>query len=112
VIEIYTDGACRGNHGPGGWGALLRSGEHEKELWGGELDTTNNRMEMTAVVQALTAKTGRLQHGSLLKTLISGKRSIDWLLLTRSTGAGLKVIADTLKTNGWMTWRTVELTSC
>jgi len=55
VIEIFTDGACRGNPGPGGWGALLRSGKHEKELWGGELDTTNNRMEMTAVVQALTA---------------------------------------------------------
>ena len=55
MIEIFTDGACRGNPGPGGWGALLRSGKHEKELWGGELDTTNNRMEMTAVVQALTA---------------------------------------------------------
>lgn len=55
MIEIYTDGACRGNPGPGGWGALLRSGPHEKELWGGERDTTNNRMEMTAVVQALSA---------------------------------------------------------
>jgi len=55
VIEIYTDGACRGNPGPGGWGALLRSGEHEKELWGGENPTTNNRMEMTAVVNALKA---------------------------------------------------------
>lgn len=55
MIEIYTDGACRGNPGPGGWGALLRSGEHEKELWGGENPTTNNRMEMTAVVNALKA---------------------------------------------------------
>ncbi len=51
--EIYTDGACRGNPGPGGWGALLRHGSTEKELYGGELDTTNNRMEMTAVISAL-----------------------------------------------------------
>ncbi|MEE9334649.1 MAG: ribonuclease HI [Granulosicoccaceae bacterium] len=55
IIEIFTDGACRGNPGPGGWGALLRSGKHEKELYGGEPDTTNNRMEMTAVIQALKA---------------------------------------------------------
>ncbi len=60
VIEIYTDGACRGNPGPGGWGAVLRSGKHEKELYGGEPETTNNRMEMTAVVNALTA----LKHPS------------------------------------------------
>jgi ribonuclease HI len=55
VIDIYTDGACKGNPGPGGWGALLRSGTQEKELWGGERDTTNNRMELTAVIQALAA---------------------------------------------------------
>ena len=55
MIEIYTDGACRGNPGPGGWGALLRAGKHEKELWGGDEHTTNNRMEMTAVIKALQA---------------------------------------------------------
>ena len=54
-VEIFTDGACRGNPGPGGWGALLRAGAHERELWGGEVCTTNNRMEMTAVVHALRA---------------------------------------------------------
>ncbi len=54
-IDIYTDGACKGNPGPGGWGALLRSGAHEKELWGGEPETTNNRMELTAVIRALEA---------------------------------------------------------
>ncbi len=48
-VTIYTDGACKGNPGPGGWGVLLRSGAAEKELWGGERDTTNNRMELTAV---------------------------------------------------------------
>ena len=56
-IEIFTDGACKGNPGPGGWGALLRLGEHEKELSGSDPDTTNNRMEMTAVVRALNALT-------------------------------------------------------
>lgn len=54
-VEIYTDGACKGNPGPGGWGALLRYGVHEKELFGGEPETTNNRMELTAVIQALRA---------------------------------------------------------
>ncbi|GAA0757831.1 ribonuclease HI [Ideonella azotifigens] len=53
-VTIYTDGACKGNPGPGGWGAWLRAGEHEKELWGGEKLTTNNRMELTAVIQALS----------------------------------------------------------
>ncbi|MBP7423648.1 MAG: ribonuclease HI, partial [Sulfuritalea sp.] len=55
MIEIYTDGACSGNPGPGGWGAILRSGETERELFGGEPQTTNNRMEMTAVIEALRA---------------------------------------------------------
>lgn len=55
AVEIYTDGACRGNPGPGGWGAILRSGEHVKELKGSEPLTTNNRMELTAAIQALAA---------------------------------------------------------
>jgi len=55
AIDIYTDGACKGNPGPGGWGALLKSGHTEKTLFGGELETTNNRMEMTAVIEALSA---------------------------------------------------------
>jgi ribonuclease HI len=54
-VEIFTDGACKGNPGPGGWGALLRVGRHEKELSGSEADTTNNRMEMTAAIRALNA---------------------------------------------------------
>ena len=53
VVEIFTDGACKGNPGPGGWGALLRFGETEKELCGGERATTNNRMELLAVIRAL-----------------------------------------------------------
>ena len=54
-VLIYTDGACKGNPGPGGWGAWLRYGQHERELFGGERVTTNNRMELTAVIQALAS---------------------------------------------------------
>ncbi len=54
-VTIYTDGACSGNPGPGGWGAILISGEHRKELNGGEAETTNNRMELTAAIEALNA---------------------------------------------------------
>lgn len=55
TIEIFTDGACKGNPGPGGWGVLLRLGEHEKSLHGGELMTTNNRMELMAAIMGLRA---------------------------------------------------------
>jgi ribonuclease HI len=55
TIEIYTDGACRGNPGPGGWGVLLVAGRHRKTLHGGEPETTNNRMELTAAIKALNA---------------------------------------------------------
>ena len=58
TIDIYTDGACRGNPGPGGWGALLVAGRHEKRMHGGEPETTNNRMELTAVIEALNALRG------------------------------------------------------
>ena len=56
-VVIYTDGACSGNPGPGGWGAILRFGQHEKELSGGEGETTNNRMELTAAIKALNTLT-------------------------------------------------------
>ncbi len=56
-VELYTDGACKGNPGTGGWGALLRYGANEKELWGGESDTTNNRMELMAAIEGLKALT-------------------------------------------------------
>lgn len=52
-VEIFTDGACKGNPGPGGWGAVIRYGKHEKEITGGDPDTTNNRMEMSAAIHAL-----------------------------------------------------------
>ncbi len=58
-VEVFTDGACRGNPGPGGWGAVLRHQKREKELYGGERATTNNRMELTAAIRALEALTER-----------------------------------------------------
>jgi len=58
TIEIYTDGACKGNPGPGGWGAWLKAGMHDKEMFGGETLTTNNRMELMAVIEALGALKG------------------------------------------------------
>jgi ribonuclease HI len=60
-VVIYADGACRGNPGPGGWGALLALGDREKELYGAELETTNNRMELTAVIRALEALKRRVR---------------------------------------------------
>ena len=58
-VVIYTDGACRGNPGPGGWGAILQYGERTRELWGSEANTTNNRMELTAAIRALEALSRR-----------------------------------------------------
>ena len=63
MVEIYTDGACKGNPGPGGWGALLRYGANEKRLWGAEPLTTNNRMELSAAIYALAA----LKHPCAVK---------------------------------------------
>ena len=60
-VLIYTDGACKGNPGPGGWGAWLRMGDSERELWGGEALTTNNRMELTAVIEGLSTLTRRCE---------------------------------------------------
>lgn len=60
-VVLYTDGACKGNPGPGGWGVWMRSGEHERELFGGEPLTTNNRMELTAVIEGLSALKRRCQ---------------------------------------------------
>ena len=67
--NIYTDGACRGNPGPGGWGVLMRFGDNEKELWGGEHNTTNNRMELTAAIEGLKA----LKRGSLVTLTTDSK---------------------------------------
>ena len=85
-VVIYTDGACRGNPGPGGWGAVLLSGGHEREIWGGEAATTNNRMELTAAIEALEAlkrpcKVELHTDSKYLQTGIS-----EWLALWKARG--------------------------
>jgi ribonuclease HI len=89
TVEIFTDGACKGNPGPGGWGAIIRYGKHEKELSGGEPDTTNNRMEMMAAIRAL-------------ETLIE---PCNVILYTDSTYVkdGITKWVDGWQRNGWKT---------
>ena len=77
TVEIYTDGACSGNPGPGGWGAVLRYGAHEKELSGGAAETTNNRMELMAVIEALR----RLKEPCVVELYSDSKYVIDALSL-------------------------------
>ncbi|WP_153116839.1 ribonuclease HI [Rhodocyclus tenuis] len=85
-VIIYADGGCRGNPGPGGWGALLLAGENEKELWGGEAHTTNNRMELTAVIRALEA----LKRPTLVRVLTDSQyvqRGIsEWIFNWKKNG--------------------------
>lgn len=88
-VEIYTDGACKGNPGPGGWGVLLRSGGQEKELWGGEPQTTNNRMELLAVIRALEA----------LKRPVTARVHTD----SRYVQQGISSWIHAWKRNGWRT---------
>ena len=87
TVTVYTDGACSGNPGPGGWGAILRYGEHVKELSGGERSTTNNRMELTGVIEALKA----LREPCIVELYSDSKYVIDaldkgWAIGWRSKG--------------------------
>ncbi len=79
MVTIYTDGACRGNPGPGGWGALLMSGSHEKVLRGSESQTTNNRMELQAAIGALEALKGRCQVSLFTDSEYLRKGVLEWL---------------------------------
>jgi ribonuclease HI len=118
-VEIYTDGACKGNPGPGGWGAWLRSGPHEKELWGGEPLTTNNRMELTAVIQALSV----LKQGSHvvlhtdssyvkdgITTWIHGWKARGWTTADRKPVKNIDLWQqlDELRTRHHVDWRWVR----
>lgn len=78
-VTIYTDGACTGNPGPGGWGAILRHGSHEKEISGGEADTTNNRMELRAALEALRALTEPCQVTLFTDSEYLRKGITEWL---------------------------------
>ncbi|MBV9575568.1 MAG: ribonuclease HI [Gammaproteobacteria bacterium] len=79
-VNIYTDGACRGNPGPGGWGVLLRYGHHEKILSGAEIATTNNRMELTAAIQALLALNGPCKVELYTDSQYVKKGMTEWLI--------------------------------
>lgn len=133
-IQIYTDGACSGNPGPGGWGVLMRWNGHEKELSGGEPETTNNRMEMTAVIKGLEAlkKESRVAlytDSKYVKQGVEewlagwkargwktaakkpvrirtfGSRSIRFWPCMRSSFTGSKAIPAMLKTRLWISWQ-------
>lgn len=88
-VVIYTDGACKGNPGPGGWGVLLQAGPHVKELYGGERQTTNNRMELTAAIRAIEA----------MKRPVSGKIYTDSQYVLK----GINEWIHGWKRNGWKT---------
>lgn len=88
-VTLYTDGACRGNPGPGGWGVVLKSGHHLKELYGGEAETTNNRMEMTAAIEGLKALNRACNVALYTDSQYLRKGVLEWL-------AGWK-------RNGWKT---------
>ena len=78
-VYAYTDGACRGNPGPGGWGVLLQYGERERELYGGERQTTNNRMELTAAIQALESLTRPCEVCVVTDSAYVAKGISEWL---------------------------------
>lgn len=85
-VEIYTDGACKGNPGPGGWGALLRWNGHEKELFGGEPDTTNNRMELMAAIMAVEALKGETTADLYTDSTYVRNGITEWMPRWKSNG--------------------------
>lgn len=89
IVYIYTDGACKGNPGTGGWGALLRYGKHEKELFGGAAKTTNNRMELTAVIEALRT--------------LKRQSSVQICTDSQYVKNGMESWIESWKKNGWQT---------
>ena len=86
IVEVYADGACKGNPGPGGWGVWIRMGQHSKELCGGELLTTNNRMELTAVIRALEALKRTCQLQIYTDSVYVQKGMTEWLASWKARG--------------------------
>jgi ribonuclease HI len=85
-VEAFTDGACRGNPGPGGWGVVLRSGGRVKEIFGGEAATTNNRMELRAAIEALTALTKPCRVDLYTDSVYVRSGIMEWLPVWRARG--------------------------
>ena len=86
VVTVYADGACKGNPGPGGWGVLIRMGHHCKELFGGEIMTTNNRMELTAVIRALEALKRSCQLKIYTDSVYVQKGMTEWIVGWKARG--------------------------
>ena len=86
VVTVYADGACKGNPGPGGWGVLIRMGHHSKELFGGEAMTTNNRMELTAVIRALEALKRSCQLKIYTDSVYVQKGMTEWIVSWKARG--------------------------
>ncbi len=118
-VVVYTDGACRGNPGPGGWGVWLRSGEHEKEMFGGEALTTNNRMELTAPIEALASLKRRCQVTIYtdsqyvrqgITAWIHGWKARGWLTADKKPVKNVELWQrlDTLNAGHDVTWRWVK----
>ena len=118
-VVVYTDGACRGNPGPGGWGVWRKSGEHEKEMFGGEALTTNNRMELTAPIEALvslkrpckvTIYTDSQYVRQGITTWIHGWKARGWLTADKKPVKNVELWQrlDTLNASHDVTWRWVK----
>ena len=118
-VVIYADGACRGNPGPGGWGAWLKSGAHEREMFGGERLTTNNRMELTAVIEALaslkrtctvTVYTDSVYVKDGITKWIHGWKTRGWTTADRKPVKNVELWQrlDTLNAAHKVTWRWVK----
>ena len=86
VVTVYADGACKGSPGPGGWGVLSRMGHHSKELFGGEAMTTNNRMELTAVIRALEALKRSCQLKIYTDSVYVQKGMTEWIVSWKARG--------------------------
>ena len=108
-VEIFTDGACRGNPGPGGWGALIRYGDKEKTFYGGEKNTTNNRMELIAVIEALAALNQPCQVKLTTDSQYVRKGITEWL--TKWKKNGWKTAAKKPVKNEDL-WRRLDTESC
>ena len=119
IVHIWTDGACKGNPGPGGWGALLKTGAHEKTLHGGEAHTTNNRMELMAVIEALRALTrpcevvlhtdSQYVQKGISEWIVNWKRR-DWKTADKKPvkNADLWQLLDAQRANHKIEWRWVR----
>ena len=107
-VTVYTDGACSGNPGPGGWGAVLISGPHRKEISGGEPETTNNRMELTAAIEALRALKGTPKVDLYTDSTYVKKGITEWIASWKANGWRRRSGKKLLPVKNEDLWRTLD----